>query len=492
MSLRNEHLPGLEENARHWLVVVCLTLSAGLFRLAGLGHRNIVIDEAITLQLVHKWTAIELLTRLPLVQPHFPTYYLLLDGAVSLGPAIPVARFISVIAGVATVPVVYALGTVYDSRTTGTVTALFIALSPWHIELSQMIRMYALLGFVTALSWLFLELFLRDGGRWRWGYLLSAMAMTYVHYIGAVSLVAQLAVAVYRSHRTPSVSNRGFRVAIYAGIGAIPALAWGGLRVLWAMGIAAPQVGPNAQSQPIITGEYPLTAAQFIRLPFKYLAGELVFNRLVFLSILLLVATLAIFYLETTSELTLETGLPLGAWIGLPFLAGVVVSETVVPTLRPRYFVGAIPAIAIAIVICIREIDKAVLRRGLLVGLLLTTVAGGAATYGTPASDWEQADTVMSSFVQESDQVIVIGPLARVQAFHARYLEWNARVVEPRALPLEPTEGSRPVVVVQYRYPRMPSAGEITAAEIGRSGFKQTAWRKVGRIRIYRFVPRER
>jgi len=68
------------------------------------------------------------------------------------GCSVVACRSLSVLAGVATVPLVALLGAALAGRTAGAVAALLLAFSPLHMYYSQEIRMYSLVTALCALS----------------------------------------------------------------------------------------------------------------------------------------------------------------------------------------------------------------------------------------------------------------------------------------------------------------------------------------------------
>jgi uncharacterized membrane protein/tetratricopeptide (TPR) repeat protein len=76
-------------------------------------------------------------------------------------------RLLSVVISLATICVVYALGTFLAGRRAGLVAAACMALSPIHLHFGQEIRMYVMLILLAALSaWSFLHLVCGDGRKW--------------------------------------------------------------------------------------------------------------------------------------------------------------------------------------------------------------------------------------------------------------------------------------------------------------------------------------
>ncbi|MDQ2806270.1 MAG: hypothetical protein M3Z04_05020 [Chloroflexota bacterium] len=75
---------------------------------------------------------------------HPPLYYALLHYWIIPNEAAIWTRLFSALTGIATIPLVYALGYLLFSRQVGWMSSWLFALSPWHIWYSQETRMYAL------------------------------------------------------------------------------------------------------------------------------------------------------------------------------------------------------------------------------------------------------------------------------------------------------------------------------------------------------------
>src|SRR4051794_38841130 len=86
-----------------------------------------------------------------------PLYFLVIWGWRAIaGHGDTALRLVSALAGIATIPVAYAIGAKIDKPRTGLVAAGFVATSPLLLHYSQENRPYALLSFLGALSILLL------------------------------------------------------------------------------------------------------------------------------------------------------------------------------------------------------------------------------------------------------------------------------------------------------------------------------------------------
>lgn len=125
------------------VVLVC-ALGAGL-RLYRIGQQPLWLDEASSLQFAREplarlwsWSAL-----VDLGNP--PLYYSLLHGWLAFGASEVSLRLLSAISGVATIPLVYAIGRTIRDHALGILGALLFAISPFQIWYSQAARGYALL-----------------------------------------------------------------------------------------------------------------------------------------------------------------------------------------------------------------------------------------------------------------------------------------------------------------------------------------------------------
>ena len=107
---------------------------------------------------------------------HPPLYYWITHFWMQLGRSEWFLRLPAVLFGVATIYFIYLLGKKLINEKIGLISALFLAVAPYHIYYSQEARMYSLLAFLATGSMLFLI-------ERKWGaYILATTAMFYTHY----------------------------------------------------------------------------------------------------------------------------------------------------------------------------------------------------------------------------------------------------------------------------------------------------------------------
>ncbi len=123
-----------------------------------------------------------------------PLSFVLSWAASQLGSGPDLIRLPSLVAGTATIPLVYLVGARTAGRAAGLIASAIVALSPFMIYYAVEARGYALMMAFVVGSTLSMLIALDRGGRGWWGLygLCSALAM-YSHYTAAFPLIAQLA-----------------------------------------------------------------------------------------------------------------------------------------------------------------------------------------------------------------------------------------------------------------------------------------------------------
>lgn len=467
MATKSEYWWRPESITSTKLAVLWLTVVGAALRVFALHERGITTDEAITLQFIHIFDAAGLVSQLPQMQPHLPLYYLVLEGWVTLvGPTETLARYPSVFFGAATIPILYAVTTELANREAGFIAAILLTFTPYHIELSQHIRMYALFGFAVTGSWLALIYTLHGrGGCWPGVYLGAAIATVYSHPFGLITAFSQVAIAVlYYRNCWSSNRIRWPRLGAFLGLGMTPAVLW----IVW-------QALRSLTGTRLIVGlELPQGRAP-IRMLIQALFGQqtamILVNRYLWLlipstGILLIGITIAYW----TSLRPDRARVVADAWFTLP-IAGVVLASIVVyPMLRPRYLIGGILGGYVLLAIVLANYRPRRLRHLLTAGILvavIVSVPGGYADTGQIG--WGEASEYVSAEAEPDDRIVMIGGLSKERAFHARRsgLEVDISVRSEREVSLAPTSD---VWVIRRVYP------EGQSLQPSHLGLPDSAW----------------
>jgi 4-amino-4-deoxy-L-arabinose transferase-like glycosyltransferase len=170
-----------------------MALAAGL-RLYQLGRESLWVDEGYTAYL-SRLTPVgyvqDVLHTVRNILP--PLYFAVLHYWTSLaGMTEQTLRLPSVVAGVAAVPVLYALLVrLFDVRV-ALLGAGVLTVSLFHLRYSQEARMYEFLALLSLLSLYLLVRLLDEGRGWQLvGLCLTDVAIVYTHHYGALMLVAE-------------------------------------------------------------------------------------------------------------------------------------------------------------------------------------------------------------------------------------------------------------------------------------------------------------
>ncbi len=177
---------------RRWLLG-CVAVAV-LLRLFRIGHQPLWIDETISLQLATYAQGPEFWRGL-LIDVHGPFTSMLLHGWARLGEGEAWLRLLYAIPAVATVPLAYRFATDLFGPAPGRATALFLAVSPFHIWYSQEIRNYSwLMLWIVAALVLFTRIWDRRDTRRDWILLALVLALSLLTNFSAAFLLITLSI----------------------------------------------------------------------------------------------------------------------------------------------------------------------------------------------------------------------------------------------------------------------------------------------------------
>ena len=150
-------------------------------------NQSLWLDEATSILAARDFSVKELLTIFSPGDFHPPLYYLLLKVWISIfGTSEIVARSLSVLFGIATIPILYLIGKKLFGHATGLVAAFFLATAPLHIYYSQEARMYVpTTFFATTAVFFFLSILQEKRVRnslWV-GFITSSAFLIYIDYL---------------------------------------------------------------------------------------------------------------------------------------------------------------------------------------------------------------------------------------------------------------------------------------------------------------------
>jgi len=182
------------KNITVWWVLLLIVVAAVGIRSYELTARSLWFDEAFSWRLI-QFPVAEMIAR-DAADVHPPFYYVVLKSwSVVFGGSLLALRSFSVALAGLTVAFGYLLAAeAFKSRATGLLAALLLALSGWQIQFAWEARMYTLATALVLLStWALLK-----GVRskrlalgWWTLYVVSTLALMYVHYYALFSVLAQ-------------------------------------------------------------------------------------------------------------------------------------------------------------------------------------------------------------------------------------------------------------------------------------------------------------
>ena len=197
------------------LILILLILLAFGRGVWALGGKSLWWDESLSLHRATGTVGYILSDRIVLtdntksvetIDNHPPLYFLLLWAAVRLaGQSEFALRFLSLVAVVLIVPLLYVTGRRLVDEGVGLAAAALGAVSPMYLWYGQEARMYALLTFFSLLSfYAFVRAFLDPArpptGRQRWSwivtYVLASVCVIFSHHLGSILIACELLVLV--------------------------------------------------------------------------------------------------------------------------------------------------------------------------------------------------------------------------------------------------------------------------------------------------------
>ncbi|MHB8492399.1 MAG: glycosyltransferase family 39 protein [Solirubrobacteraceae bacterium] len=207
--------------ARWWPLALLVVVGAAL-RFSTLSLQSLWYDEAFTAVHVFSGSLSATLSQIPHTENTPPLWYQLEWAVIQVGGDGAFAlRFLSALAGLALVPVAYAIGSELASRRAAILAAAIVAVSPLFVWYSQEARAYSLFTLLCAVvMWCFLRAERRPSARRFAAFALAAVLALLTHYF-AVFLVVPMALWLARR-----------RERLWPALGALGAIAVTGAALL--------------------------------------------------------------------------------------------------------------------------------------------------------------------------------------------------------------------------------------------------------------------
>jgi mannosyltransferase len=299
-------------------------------------------------------------------------------------------RSLSVLFGLAAIPVVYALGARLFRPRAGLIAALLLAVNAFHVRYSQEARAYTLLVLLSALcSLLFVRCIEEPRTRNWWLYTAASLLLFYVHLYGVLVVVAHglSLAALPRQHRDITGWFRSFRFFAY-GVSPIAMLVWrGGTEPMnWLPPANAALVGHFFRSL-AGNGGYPLLA-------------------------LYVFAWILAAWARWRTKADGPSGIRgwgydlVLIWLAFP-IGAVVAASQFKPLLLPRYLIPCLPASVLLAAAGISRLPARGLRFGMLLVMVALSVSGVFAYYqhdfDLRRDDWRAATQYVLAHAEPGD-----------------------------------------------------------------------------------------
>jgi uncharacterized membrane protein len=348
MNIPHEQAPPLapyRSRIASLALLAAITSLAAWLRLHALAAKSFWMDEGFTAACMRlDWR--NLLRLLWRREANMALYYMLLRGWTLFGHSEAWYRGLSVLAAVATLPALFALGRRLFGAPAGFAAALLLAVNAYHVRYSQEARSYSLLVFLVTLASYFLVRAVEAGRSRDWkAYVAASTMAVYAHFFGVlllaahwVSLRAAPILTAASENRTPGAGATGPLVSQPEYTQAVKRIGWFTLPV-WIF-IATTGAG----------------VISWIRRPglpelhefFEQLTGNggpWLLGLYAACSLLALVAAVQTWLRSGRSPESWHYALVL-AWAAVPLLITLLVS-LVRPVFLPRYLIISLPAFAL-------------------------------------------------------------------------------------------------------------------------------------------------
>jgi len=184
---------------------IAVVLLGGVLRLYHLTTLSLWVDEGITISVARApWPTV--LGLHGAYEVHPPLYFAFIKAVSLWLPESNAGRVVSMIAGTATIGVLYLLVARLVQPWAGVVAGLVLAVAPLHIWYSQEARQYALVVLLITTTYLALVAFVQSrSGAWALVYGVALLLSVYVEYSAVYALLPQGVLLLYllRRHGRP-------------------------------------------------------------------------------------------------------------------------------------------------------------------------------------------------------------------------------------------------------------------------------------------------
>jgi len=462
------------------LLLVAAVALASALSARSLGSSSLWFDEATSVEIARlEWRS--LLDWVIREELNMSFYHALLHVWISVvGDSEAAVRSLSIVTGMAALPVLYVLGKRLFGPRVGVVASLLLAPNVVFVEFAREARGYALLVLlVTASSYLLVRSL--DENRWLlWAaFILISAAAVYTHFFAALVVLAQAASLPFRGGGLP-----WFR------------LAWSGMLVsLLALPVVL-YVALGGEGSKI--DWLPAPTLNSIYIFFRWLTGTLaIFLVFFFAGVTALVLTYRE-WVRRGSSFELWRYALLLLWLAIPVLIAFAVSF-IKPVFYDRYLVVCLPPLILLVARALCEIRSRTVLAAVVLGIVTLSVRAELNCHDCKRlrDDWRAATLHVLSNTQPGDGIFFDPGWLKTPFDHYAH-RWAATNARPRLLhpgqwrltpderydiplSLEASRAHRRVWLVQWstRFPTAVEDALLTSHEVTETrefeGFVQLA-----------------
>jgi len=396
LSTASSRVSSILRSSPRLLVGLEMALAASLGLIA-LGRRSFWLDETVSVTLARLDFG-GLLHALRVREGNMSLYHLLLWSWLHLGDSELVARSLSLIAVVATVPLIYLLARRLVGERAALVAGLLLALNPMAIHYAQEARGYALcLLLVTASVYLFVRAI--EESRWIFwlAYALTAALAGYAHFF-ALFVPPALLVSLLFLPGTEIPWRKGLTSAGLLALLLLPLFYLVGSSqasgVEWASGNLPGRVATRIHDRPLFVVAVLLAGLTCLALGWLWLA-KVLGPRL-------------------RSRATWSVAL-LASWLLIPFLLVCVLAAVYKPLFVVRYFIVCLPPVIVLLSLGLARVRRPLIAFGAVSFVVLVSLAGVVRWYQNGQSeDWRGTESYVVGSARTGDGVLFYAPYVRI------------------------------------------------------------------------------
>jgi mannosyltransferase len=372
-------------------VLIAITALAAILRLLFL-NKSLWLDEGASVAIARgiagdnpsgTWTSFANL--LWSRELNMAVYYVLLRLWLHVGTSETFIRLLSVLPGVATVPVVYGIGKRLFSTKAGLTAALLLSVHGAHLGYSQEARGYALVVLLCSVSYLaFVNAVERPAKRYWLLYIVVAVLAIYTHFYAVLMLAAQLISLLWLLKSERSSRDAFISAAVIMAL-ATPA----------AVFVLTKNIG-----------QLSWITSTWNRLPnlLAVLAGNAVAAPVYLFLWGIALRSTSTGWFRTRSIFAWRSALAV-TWLVIPIIL-VVPGCLIRPVMAPRFLLFCVPAGTLVAAWGLFELRE-FWRRRLCVAVLVLSMAGVAYTYARRTEDWRAASQEVFTHAKPGDEVTV-------------------------------------------------------------------------------------